>query len=339
MGFHPHRTDACASGADSYLSVIGKRGGDAQVEEAETAFEKLIRESNERKVAREARQENASPPPTVRSLCLDQTLYAPIQLNPTRDANFLGRLKDDALHFDAHCVYCQQASTFRALDRVKEKDTIAEALASRSQAAKDEIKRLKLQGGQFALHVNCARNPDHLYSYFFHYHPMEAVLTKIGQSPSLEDVAGADIERYRGILGDDFVELKRATGLFAHAIGIGAFVYLRRIFENLVEAARKSADPDGLRESELLGMRMSERVQALAEHLPPAVVKYKDAYSILSKGLHELSEAECKQYFPVVRLAIINMLEQRYEAEQKAKAAADLDRAMASIMSGKNGNG
>jgi hypothetical protein len=178
----------------------------------------------------------------------------------------------------------------------------------------------------------CSRYPNlHLYSYFFDYDDKQGVLTKVGQTPSLEDVAGADIERYRKILGSEFAELRKATGLFAHGIGIGSFVYLRRIFETLVETARSTADPKGEREAEFRKMRMTDRVSELAAHLPPAVVKYKDAYGILSQGLHELSEVECKRYFPVVRAAVITMLEQRYEAAEKAKVTAELDRAVAAI--------
>ena len=76
---------------------------------------------------------------------------------------------------------------------------------------------------------------------------------------------------------------------------------------------------------------MTDRVSELAEHLPPAVVKYKDTYGILSLGLHELTESECRRYFPVVRAAVITMLEQKYEAAEKAKVIAELDRAVAAI--------
>src|SRR5690606_28471970 len=118
-----------------------------------------------------------------------------------------------------------------------------------------------------------------------------------------------------------------------HGIGIGAFVYLRRIFENLVESTRQSADPNDERKDQFFAMKMADRIKELSAQLPPAVVKYKEAYGIMSKGLHELTEADCKKYFPVVRAAIIAMLEQRYEAEEKAKAAVDLDRAIAAIAS------
>ncbi len=299
--------------------------------EQDTATDRFRREAEQRAADRKARQAEAPVPPSVRSLCLDHTLYAAIQLNPDRDVDFLRSLKFGAQQFDAHCVYCSQGATFRTSAGRTPAD-VAQAEKLRGIAGGADPKRLTLEGGQFALHLWCSRYPQrHLYSYYFDYNDIHCVLTKVGQTPSLEDVAGADIERYRKILGAEFAELRRATGLFAHGIGIGSFVYLRRIFENLVEAARSTADPTGEREAEFRNMRMTDRVSELTAHLPPAVVKFKDTYGILSLGLHELSEEECKRYFPAVRAAVIAMLEQRYEAAEKAKVAAELDRAVAAI--------
>ena len=297
----------------------------------DTAIDRFEREAEQRAASLKTRQGEAPIPPSVRSLCLDQTLYAAIQLNPERDVQFLRFLKFGAQQFDAHCVYCGQGATFRTSAGRMPSD-IAQAEKLRGVAGGSEPKRLTLEGGQFALHLWCSRHPDrHLYSFYFDYNRKEGVLTKVGQTPSLEDVAGADIERYRTILGAEFAELRRATGLFAHGIGIGSFVYLRRVFERLVEAARSAADPSGEREAEFRKMRMADRVSELAAYLPPAVVRYKDAYGILSLGLHELTEAECKRYFPIVRAAVITMLEQKYEAAEKAKVTAELDRAVAAI--------
>lgn len=306
-----------------------QRKGRSEMDEKETTLERVKREAQERAAALKERQENAPYPPSVQSLCLDRTLYSSIQLNPDRDAKFLQSLKFEPQQFDAHCVYCGQVATFRTfMDRMAPDVAKAEHIAGINAQTFERLKRLRLESGQFTLHLNCTRRPDHLYSYFFNYDEKQSILTKVGQTPSLEDVSGAGIERYRKILGDEFAELRRATGLFAHGIGIGSFVYLRRIFETLVEAARSVADPMGEREAEFRQMRMTDRVNELADHLPPAVVKYKDAYGILSKGLHELTEMECRQYFPVVRAAVIAMLEERYEAAEKAKATAELDRAV-----------
>jgi hypothetical protein len=302
--------------------------------ETETVHERYERKRQERLAALKARQEAAPLPPSVQSLCLEKALYEPIQFNPDRDLRFLESLKFGVLQFDAYCVYCTQNSTFRTLaDRIPADVADVKKFARAHPASRQNLQRLILENGQFALHLACMRYPDHLYSYFFVYDETQGILTKVGQTPSLADVAGADIERYRKILGDNFAELHRATGLLAHGVGIGAFVYLRRIFENLIEDARVVADPAGERAAEFNTMRMADRIRELAAYLPPAVVKYKEAYAILSKGLHELTEVECKQYFPVVRAAVIMMLEQKYEAAEKAKAEAELERAMTAIAS------
>lgn len=300
--------------------------------ETESATDKFTREAEQRAAALKTRQDEAPLPPSVRSLCLEHTLYTAIQLNPDRDVRFLTSLKFGAQRFDAHCVYCGQVATFRTSAGRMPSD-VAQAEKLRGVSGGPDPRRLTLAGGQFALHLWCSRYPDrHLYSYFFDYDERQSLLSKVGQTPSLEDVAGADIERYRKILGAEFAEMRRANGLFAHGIGIGSFVYLRRIFEKLVEAARATADPTGEREAEFRKMRMTDRVNELAANLPPAVVKYKDTYGILSLGLHELTEADCKRYFPVIRAAVISMLEQRYEAAEKAKVTAELDRAVAAML-------
>lgn len=295
-------------------------------------IEKFAEELKRRAAEIKERQENAPLPPSVRAICLDYTLYTVIQLNPERDKNFLDTLKFGALQFDAHCAYCDRDTIFRVFaDRTPGDVAVAKKAARFQIGNRDELKRLQLEDGQFSLHLRCSRNHNHMYSYFFSYDNEHAILKKIGQTPSLEDVAGAEIERFRKILGNEFAELKKATGLFAHGIGIGSFVYLRRIFENLVESVRLESDPRGEREAEFRSMRMAERITALAGNLPPAVVKYKAAYGLLSKGLHELTEAECREYFPLIRAAVIVMLEQKYEAAQKAKAEADLERAFAAV--------
>jgi hypothetical protein len=302
--------------------------------ETETVDERYERKRQERLAALKARQEAAPPLPSLQSLCLEKSLYKPIQLNPDRDLKFLEALKFGIVQFDAHCVYCGQSATFRTLvDRIPADVAEVKKFLRSPLASTEKLKRLVFEKGQFALHLQCMRYPDHLYSYFFVHDETQSILTKIGQTPSLADVAGADIERYRKILGDNFAELRKAIGLFAHGVGIGSFVYLRRIFEKLIEETIAAANLTGEQQAAFRQMRMAERVDALAAHLPSAVVNLKGAYAILSKGLHELTEDECALYFPVLKTAIIRMLEQRYEADEKAKIDAEIEREMASIAS------
>ena len=63
--------------------------------------------------------------------------------------------------------------------------------------------------------------------------------------------------------------------------------------------------------------------------------KFKNTtiYGILSKGIHELSEEECKKYFPVVKECIYQILGM-WESERRKKADEDaLSKALSSISS------
>ena len=132
----------------------------------------------------------------------------------------------------------------------------------------------------------------------------------------------------------DLKEFKKAIGLAAHGTGIGSFVYLRRIFENLIEDAyQQNKNSLGIEEIEYRKLRMTEKVSTLSAHLPSQLVKMKSVYSILSKGIHELDEKECLAYFDVTKLAIELILDQKIEEDRKKKRDADVLQKIAEIES------
>jgi hypothetical protein len=57
----------------------------------------------------------------------------------------------------------------------------------------------------------------------------------------------------------------------------------------------------------------------LRDHLPEFLFENRSIYGILSKGIHELSEEECKEYFPVVRGAIEMILDAKLQEVERAK--------------------
>lgn len=61
------------------------------------------------------------------------------------------------------------------------------------------------------------------------------ILKKVGQYPSMADLQFYAFKKYKKLLGNYYTELTKAVGLYASGIGVGAFVYLRRILETLVE--------------------------------------------------------------------------------------------------------
>lgn len=246
--------------------------------------------------------------PHVGDLCVSHPLYRAVR---TSNRIYLKAIRGETIQFDAYCVWCEKESTF--------KDRRSRGGGAGTHTPADWM----LAPAQFDITVFCQR-ADHKYIFLFDYR--DGILTKFGQMPSLEDIAGHDILKFKPLLRDGyFQELRRATGLASHGIGIGAFVYLRRIFEKLIHDHHRdfAERNDTIKGFDTL--RMDEKIGSLAEVLPPALVRNKATYGILSKGIHALDEASCREYFPVVRAAILQILEQDLRARDEKNAEKDLE--------------
>jgi hypothetical protein len=167
----------------------------------------------------------------------------------------------------------------------------------------------------------CSRNGEHKLLFLLQIDAKEKTIQKIGQYPSIADLNMHDVKKYAGVLGKTvFPELTKAIGLAAHGVGVGSFVYLRRIFEGLVESAHQAAKGEqDWAEEEYEKARMGEKIQLLHRHLPSFLVENRAIYGILSKGIHELSEAECLDAFPVVKMGIEIILDAKLEEEARRK--------------------
>lgn len=159
-------------------------------------------------------------------------------------------------------------------------------------------------------------------------------ISKVGQYPSVADFHIGQIHKYDKVLTKDKMkELTKAIGLAANGIGIGSFVYLRRIFEYLVFEAFEIAKIEKLDfdVNAFAVVRMNEKIQMLSGFLPSFLVENYAIYGILSKGIHELSEEECKEYFAVLKLSIEMILEEKLEKFQKEKCKAEIRNALSVI--------
>lgn len=156
------------------------------------------------------------------------------------------------------------------------------------------------------------------------------VLRKVGQWPSMADMQFYDLQKYRNLLKERYGELTRAVGLYSSGIGIGAFVYLRRIFESICEEAHQDCiSLPGWNEKEYAEKRFNEKMDYLSEFgkkiLPEELNQIKSKlYGVMSKGIHEYSEVECQELFPYVQTAIELVLDQRLTAIAKQKKINEL---------------
>jgi hypothetical protein len=112
-------------------------------------------------------------------------------------------------------------------------------------------------------------------------------------------------------------------------LGVGSFVYLRRIFESLIEKAHETAVGDSsFDEASYQRGRMADRITMLRGHVPDFLADHPKLYSILSKGIHELSEEECLKHFPVVKVGIELILDDKLEEIRRQKKLEEASRAI-----------
>lgn len=202
---------------------------------------------------------------------------------------------------DAYCIWCNSESIFDAKEYFQyEYNTV------QWRYGPDFIRSS----------YECTRNRGHRYYIYFRH--TEQSIVKIGQYPSIADFQIPQAEKYRTILGEDrYKELTKAIGLAAHGVGIGSFVYLRRVFEKLIEDAHKEAATKKFSEKKYLNSTMKDKIKMLKKYLPEFLVENSILYGILSKGIHELDESECLKFFDTIRIGIEQILDEKLNQQEK----------------------
>ncbi len=217
---------------------------------------------------------------------------------------------------DAYCIDCKKDSTFI---HDFEKPTPG---YKKTYAFSERI---------FCNLYRCSRNASHRIDFCFKVYKEK--IQKFGQYPSIADLSLNRIGKYKKILNTEkYNEFSKAIGLVSHGVGIGSFVYLRRIFENLVEQAHQEAIKEDLwSEEAYCRSRMDEKIGLLKELLPDFLFKNRILYSILSKGIHELSEEECLKYFDAVKLGIELILDEKLEKLNREAKTKEVEKLLSEI--------
>lgn len=177
----------------------------------------------------------------------------------------------------------------------------------------------------------CSMNEEHHLDYIVL--TTDNSMMKIGQYPSIADMTFPELDYYKHVISkQDRKELGTAIGLFANGVGAGAYVYLRRILERLINQAKATAG-DMVNDEVFEQARVADRIKMLEGYLPEILVKNTTIYGILSKGIHELSEEECRNYFPVVKECIYQILGMWESLRKKEADEATLNKALNAISS------
>lgn len=143
------------------------------------------------------------------------------------------------------------------------------------------------------------------------------IIRKIGQFPSQAESQLLDTSKYHKILGDRYKDYTLGIQLNASGVGAGALVYLRRIFEGLLEEShQRCVKLENWDEKVYKDSHVEEKIKLVEDRneiLIPQELQAirKKFYGALSKGIHQLSENECKELFPAFRYVIESVLDAR----------------------------
>jgi|GEM_PF-3284375 len=157
-------------------------------------------------------------------------LETPVHSRFKNDSTKIWELKNFKGPLDSYCIECGEQSIFNRFG-----PTPSQLIAGiapvyggfHSPHDEDKVQT-------FSIEFTCSRNEDH--RAMFHFRVDRNSICKFGEFPSRAERFSAGVRKYREILAHEQISLQLAQELYAQGIGAGSFVYLRRIFENVIVA-------------------------------------------------------------------------------------------------------
>jgi hypothetical protein len=256
---------------------------------------------------------------SVSDFFLSIPLYERVEINEV-NTELYSRLTAGGDIFDSYCPLCEKDSVFEI------PQWNDGALIISGSGTEKQLRRPPERPEHSSCHTQvavCTRNNQHKIEIFwkgqrfFHLEdkPKRGYFLKIGSWPTLGDLAGGQLNEFSKVIdAAELGDLKRGLYLSAHGLGIASYVYLRRVFENLL--AKEARKDESIKYDKWELLHTSEKIAALKESLPEFLVQNKDIYSMLSLGIHKLKEEQCLAHFGILFESICLILEQR-EADRK----------------------
>jgi phage FluMu protein Com len=218
---------------------------------------------------------------------------------------------------DSFCTKCKKMTTF-----VRENDvgayqlenkvawprhkTIDSSIVTDSHGILHQIQT----GSNVELEFRCPRCRHYLSFYIQRIDDNN--VRKVGQSESILEIAKDEFSEFKRVLTPLEIKYFRSAKLCSsHGQGIGAFAYLRIVFENhIAKLEEKYGVIRGPNEHQ-----MSGRIKKLKPHLPISFngAKFAKLFGLLSSAVHGASDEEAcsEQYANLERLTLLLLRKER----------------------------
>lgn len=172
--------------------------------------------------------------------------------------------------------------------------------------------------------LSCTNDPIHSYLMVISIEQKfdTFIVKKIGQDPSMLSVHGFDFEKYKAQLNkiNAYEDYKKADLSNTDHFYVGAYAYLRRIFEKMVNNYVKE------KKVVLKDDHIDTKIKAVKDCFDVRIKDLlKNLYKILSKSIHELDEDQSKEYYQYLKAIIDIQLEFEYTENEKDNQSKKLN--------------
>ena len=219
-------------------------------------------------------------------------LYSTETIDNNNLDDFLALL-DGEVPIIGYCPECGSISTFRAIPVTFYRedfrgDVVNHKLGayiryrhpahSWSQAVEEELNCIRIS-------YVCGMDDSHRIEYVLKANATS--VCKIGQYPTFADLSN----QYKKVISSSALsEMRSALGLYAHGVGAGSYVYLRRVYEQIIDSAKDKAIADKtITQEQYNTIHVDQRIKMLRAYLPSEMVDKNDIRACV-----ELTKAFCK---------------------------------------------
>lgn len=274
---------------------------------------------------------------------LNKGLYDPIEF----DRGNLKVLVNTLLYFDytedikfspslnCYCVKCDKEVTFKSKNSHDSLESIIYSYRQVYNENSNFPEQLKINNfinellgyGMFFREFQCPHVLDDSHNIIFILKLVDNKIIKIGQNPTFNDLNKSDLKKIRKYKPEIYSELNKALGLFSHGIGVGSYVYLRRILEKHIVNPKFQIKLNNEPNKNLFNnYHFDDKVKFLGNDISEFLSFNSKLYGFISKGIHELEEDECINYFPLIYQTIIMILEEEIDIEERLKKKSQIQK-------------
>jgi len=254
---------------------------------------------------------------------LNLPLYSPVTIDTPSTPTVRAILTYVSI-IDFYCPFCKKYTPFQGLLSTETQNSIvSERMAVKGFGVTAGFWQQK----KFSKELACKR-AEHKVT--FHFQIEDDRLLKVGQYPSIAEINFGEALEFAKALGEPRArDLNKAIELAGLGAGLGAYIYLKKVFISLLEdahqkATHKKSASKVWDEGHYLNASITEQLKLVSMHMPAILLEHPEYYSILDKNLDQLTDEECLAGVSTLKTAVLLIADERLAAITRSRRLIEL---------------